>query len=96
MNKVYGADNPNIVALMDLVQAIPGSSSECERGFTQMKAIKTDISLSLGEESLSKLLTITIHSPQVLRSYICCAMGYFHMISTASIVIVNISLVNMA
>ena len=44
---------------------MPGSSSECERGFRQTKSVKTDTRSCLGEESLADQMTICLHLPSV-------------------------------
>ncbi|CAG2230564.1 unnamed protein product [Mytilus edulis] len=41
------------------------SSSECERGFRQMKSVKTTFRSSLNEESLASQMTIRLHSPPI-------------------------------
>ncbi|KAJ8309954.1 hypothetical protein KUTeg_011819 [Tegillarca granosa] len=42
INQIYESDFPNILALYDLVLALPASSAVCERGFSYMMQIKED------------------------------------------------------
>ncbi|XP_062616971.1 zinc finger protein 862-like isoform X2 [Saccostrea cucullata] len=55
----------NIFGLIDLLLTLPSSSSECERGFSQMKKIKTDSRTRLTEASLDDLLTVSLHSDAI-------------------------------
>lgn len=65
LNEMYKESYQNIFAVMDLIMSIPGSSSECERGFRQMKSVKTTFRSSLSEESLSHQMTIKLHSASI-------------------------------
>ncbi len=66
VNRLYTKGYENILAVFE----VPGSSSVCERGFSQMKSIKTDIRSCLAEKSLSTLMTIRIHGAEV-DEYVC-------------------------
>ncbi|VDI13134.1 Hypothetical predicted protein [Mytilus galloprovincialis] len=65
VNEMHLENYGNILAIMDLILTIPGSSSECERGFRQMKSVKTTFRSSLNEESLASQMTIRLHSPPI-------------------------------
>ena len=56
---------PNILSLIDLVLSLSASSSECERGFSAMKLIKTDHRNRLKGSTLSNVMRIRLHSPSV-------------------------------
>ena len=47
-----------IFKVMDLILTLPATSSEVERGFPQMKLIKTNIGSKLSTENLNNLMTI--------------------------------------
>ncbi len=51
---------PNALALVDLILTLPASSAECERGFSRMKATKTDTRNKLKATTMSDLLTIQL------------------------------------
>ncbi|CAC5374675.1 unnamed protein product [Mytilus coruscus] len=65
VNEMYLDNYGNILAIMDLILTIPGSSPECERGFRQMKSVKATFRSSLNEESLASQMTIRLHSPTI-------------------------------
>ena len=48
-----------------LVLTLPATSTACERGFSHMKLIKTDIRSSLSENTLSNSILIKLHSPTI-------------------------------
>ena len=50
---------------MDLILSIPVGSSECERGFSKMKALKTSYRNNLKSSTMTLLLTIQLHSPDI-------------------------------
>ena len=56
---------PIILALVDVILAMPASSAICEQGFSLMKQIKSDWRSSLGKESLVDLMRVLIHSPVI-------------------------------
>ena len=62
---VFGQQYNNILAVMDLILSIPVGSSECERGFSKMKALKTSYRNNLKSSTMTLLLTIQLHSPDV-------------------------------
>ena len=63
VSRLYEDIHKNILVIIDLILTVPGSSSECERGFRQMKSVKTDTRSCLGEESLADQMTICLHLP---------------------------------
>jgi hypothetical protein len=60
--KYYKKGHENILNLIDILLTIPASSSEVERGFSQLKLIKTDMRSSLSESGLNDSMTIKLHS----------------------------------
>lgn len=62
----------NILAVMDLILTLPGSSAECERGFRVLKSLKTDVRSRLGESALSDQLIIKLESPNIQWVIITC------------------------
>ena len=63
VNIKYGTEFPNFLSLVDLILIIPAHSVECERGFSLMKRIKTNARSSLGKDTLTTLMHITLQSP---------------------------------
>jgi hypothetical protein len=55
----------NIFGLVNLLLTLPSSSSECERGFSHMKKIKTESRTRLTEASLEDLMVIHLHSEAI-------------------------------
>ena len=60
-----GKDNPNFMALINLLLTLPATSAVCEQGFSQMKKIKNDWRSRLTNESLTNLMRVKIESPSV-------------------------------
>ena len=58
-------DSKNILAVMDLVLSLPSHSADAERGFSEMKLIKTDWRSCLRPEVLSDLLFVLFHSAEI-------------------------------
>ena len=58
-------DYRSILQLFDLVLTLPTTSTACERGFSHMKLIKTDIRNSLSENTLSNGILIRLHSAPI-------------------------------
>ena len=56
INLRYKMNHQNILKLMDLILTLPATSSEVERGFSQMKLIKTNIRSKLSTENLNNLI----------------------------------------
>ena len=65
INRQYGDEFPNVLALIDLVLALPSSTADCERGFSAMKATKSDWRASLRSDTLSNLLMIKLESTDI-------------------------------
>ena len=61
----YKSSHANICAVLDLLQTLPASSAEVERGFSKLKLVKTDVRSRLVETSLNDLLSIKLLSPPV-------------------------------
>jgi hypothetical protein len=53
-------DHENIINLLRLLQTLPASSAEVERGFSQLKLIKTNLRTQLSENKLTDLLSIKL------------------------------------
>ena len=53
------------LSLIDLILSLPASTTECERGFSALKATKSDWRSRLKADTLSDLLTVQLHSPDV-------------------------------
>ena len=51
-------NHQNILTVMDLILTLPATSSEVERGLSQMKLIKTIIRLKISTENLNNVMTI--------------------------------------
>ena len=47
--------------LVDLLLSIPAHSSECERGFSLIKLVKTDWRNCLTDDALTDLIQINLH-----------------------------------
>ena len=65
VNEVFRIKYPNILDIMDLLLSLPAGSSECERGFSQMKNTKTQYRNRLSSNSLTLLMTIQLHSASI-------------------------------
>ena len=65
MHKWFKEEYANFLALMDLLLTLPSTSVVCERGFSQMKHIKTDWRNRLGSATLCDLLRIIMHAPDL-------------------------------
>ncbi|XP_013394236.1 zinc finger protein 862-like [Lingula anatina] len=65
VNSLYVAKCPNILAVVDLLLSLPAGSSECERGFSVMKNIKTDNRNRLRSTTMTLLMTIQMHSADI-------------------------------
>ena len=64
MSRVYD-EFPNVMALIDLVRALPASSAENERGFSQMKLTKTYSRTKLAQKTLNNVMTIQVGEDSV-------------------------------
>ena len=51
-------NHQNILTVMDFILTLPATSSEVERGFSQMKLIKTIIRLKISTENFNNIMTI--------------------------------------
>ena len=62
---LYKSKCSNILKLFDLILTLPASSAVCERGFSAMKILKTEYRNRLGSKTMTTLLTVQIHSPEI-------------------------------
>ena len=56
---------PHFLLLVDLLLSIPAHSSECERGFSLMKIVKTDWRNCLTDDALTDLVRINLHCADI-------------------------------
>lgn len=66
INRVFKARYPCILALVDITLTLPACTAEPERGFSVMKNTKTDWRSSMGDKTLSDLMTIKMEAPPIL------------------------------
>ena len=64
-SNVYCATFPSLSKLAHIYKVLPPHTSDCERDFSQMKLIKTDIRNRMGEDTLDYLLRINIAGPPI-------------------------------
>ena len=62
VNMRFQHEYSNSLQLFYLVLTLPATSTACERGFSHMKLIKTDIRNSLSENTLSNGILIKLYS----------------------------------
>ena len=62
VNELLGKECPNLLALMDLILALPAATAMCERGFSVMKETKTAYRNRLKTKTLSNLMMVKLHS----------------------------------
>ncbi|XP_074851770.1 zinc finger protein 862-like [Carettochelys insculpta] len=67
VNSDYLHKYPNILMLVDLILALPASSAEAERGFTQMKLIMMQLHSKRMSESVTDLMVIQLNSPDIKK-----------------------------
>ena len=60
VNRQYGRGPTNILSVIDLLLTLPASSAEVERGFSQLKLLKTDMRSKLKESHLNDLISIKL------------------------------------
>ena len=65
MNREYGTSHRAILSIVDLLLTLPASSAEVERGFSQLKLLKTDMRSKLKESHLNDLMSIKLLSAPV-------------------------------
>lgn len=58
--KTFSEDHPNVLDLIDLVLPLPASSSENERGFNNMKLIKTITRNRLSSAALTSVMQVQV------------------------------------
>jgi hypothetical protein len=54
-----------VLGVVDLILALPATSVEAERGFSQMKLVKTDWRSCLNDKHLSDLLLVLLEAPDI-------------------------------
>ncbi|KAI0222661.1 hypothetical protein LSAT2_026077 [Lamellibrachia satsuma] len=65
VNRRHLADHQNILALVDIILSLPAHSADAERGFSEMKLVKTDWRSKLGNDILTDLLHISFHTASI-------------------------------
>ena len=56
---------PNVLQLIALLLSLPASSADCERGFSLTKVIKSDFRSRLRDTTVTNLVKIQLHSPDI-------------------------------
>jgi hypothetical protein len=67
IQRKYAEKFPNILSLVDLICTLSPSSAEAERGFSQLKIIKTSLRSRLNQLTLNQVLCIKLHSQDILH-----------------------------
>lgn len=65
VNRQYGRGHKNLLSVVDLLLTLPASSAEVERGFSQLKLLKTDMRSKLKESHLNDLMFIKLLSAPI-------------------------------
>lgn len=65
VNRAHKLQYPNVLSLIDLVLTMCPSSAEAERGFSQLKLLKTKLRSKLSQGSLNDLLVTRLHTSDV-------------------------------
>ena len=65
INEMYRLKHPNILQVIDLILSLPAGTSECERGFSQMKIVKNHLRNKLRPTTMTLLLTVQLHSADI-------------------------------
>lgn len=65
INRSLQPQCPDILSLVDLILTVPASTADCERGFNQMKLVKSDWRSRLTSRSLCDLLTVQLSSASI-------------------------------
>ncbi|XP_077980805.1 uncharacterized protein LOC144436009 isoform X1 [Glandiceps talaboti] len=65
VNELYYNKCPNFLEVVDLILSLPAGTSECERGFSLMKITKTQYRNKLKSSSMTLLMTVQLHSPDI-------------------------------
>ena len=60
VNQRFSEECGNLLHLIDLVLSLPATSSDAERGFSQMKLVKTDWRSKLTDDHLTDLMTVQL------------------------------------
>ena len=65
LNRSHADQFPNLFGLVDLILTIPASTAECERGFSAMKRVKSELRTRLNTSTLSDLMIVMLESPSI-------------------------------
>ena len=65
INRLLRPQCPDILSLVDLILTLPASTADCERGFSQMKLVKSDWRSRLSTTTLCDLLVVQLSSPSI-------------------------------
>lgn len=65
INEKHKTRVPNILEVFDLLLSLPAGTSECERGFSQMKLTKTEYRNKLKSHTMTMLMTVQLHSDTI-------------------------------
>ena len=61
----YQTEYPSFFAVVQLLMCLPSSSAEAERGFSQLKLVKTNIRSNMGQTLLNNVLCVKLLSPSI-------------------------------
>lgn len=67
INIQYKEGHRNFLALVDIILSLPTSSADAERGFSEMKMVKTDWRCRLRTEALNDLMHIKFNTQDVAQ-----------------------------
>ena len=65
VHRRFGKEYAEVLSLFDLMLINPATSTTCERGFPQMKLIKSDRRTLISEKTLSNSLMIKLEGPTI-------------------------------
>ena len=65
VNDRYGGRCEHVLHVIDLVLSLPASSSMCERGFSQMKLMKSSMRNKLTAAQMTCLMTVKFHGDSI-------------------------------
>ena len=65
LNRSHADQFSNLFGLVDLILTIPASTAECERGFSAMKRVKSELRTRLNTSTLSDLMIVMLESPSI-------------------------------
>ena len=62
---MHGLNVDNVLALIDLILALPPTSVLNETGFSQLKLIKTDRRHRLSQDRLNNIMEVKLNGPPI-------------------------------